>query len=116
MKQMGATSRILLAIAALGFVAAALAREAPGGGATKDLVPFGAADGTMGRAHGGDIQYRDSKPDVPSGENPIHNRYPPSYQGYGSVTVDGVLRASTAPPAPSSDPSIHENTPPSDHA
>jgi hypothetical protein len=32
------------------------------------------------------------------------------------VTVDGVLRASTAPPAPSSDPSIHENTPPSDHA
>jgi hypothetical protein len=27
-----------------------------------------------------------------------------------------VLRASTAPPAPSSDPSIHENTPPSDHA
>jgi hypothetical protein len=141
MKQMGASCRFLLAIAALGFVAAALAREVPGGGTINgELVPrhqqplpFGAATGTKRRAHSGyppgsgqdlvkedgveDSQYRNSKPDVPSGEienSVVYSRNPPSYPGYGNAIGDVMLRAST-PPAPTSDPNIHDNAPPSHH-
>jgi hypothetical protein len=81
---------------------AALAREVPSGGTTTgELVK---EDGV-----GGDSQ--------PSGviENPVYNRNPPSYPGYGSAIGDTMLRVSTTPPAPTSDPNIHDNAPPSHH-
>jgi hypothetical protein len=98
MKQMGASCRILLAIAALGLglvAAALLAREAPGGGATEELVPRHPSDSGHGIlkevSMGGDSQY------------------PPSSPSYGSAIGDTTLRVSTTPPAPTSHPGIHDN-------